>query len=345
MQEETTELLIVGAGPCGLACGIDAARRQIPYLILEKGSITDAVRRYPVSGHFFSTADKLEVGGLPFPAVNSRPTRVEALQYYRRAAEYFGLHLRLHTTVTAIRKTDDGFVVDTQRGVRYRARYVAVATGYYDQPRPLPIAGGTLPHVHRYYAEPFVYAHTQTTIIGGGNSAIETALDLFRNGVGHLRMFVREADFTSTAKYWLLPDIRNRVKKNEIEVHFSTETLRITPDAVVVRHHPDGREQSYPADFVLALIGYRPDAELMRGAGIQLDGPMLIPRINPDTYETNVPDLYVVGSVVGGEETAKVFIENGRYHGRAVTDDIVRKQAGADLLARPPVAGMSGAIT
>ncbi|MGB3619215.1 MAG: YpdA family putative bacillithiol disulfide reductase [Catalinimonas sp.] len=333
MQEESTELLIVGAGPCGLACGIEAAKRHVPYLILDKGSITDAVRRYPVNGHFFSTADKLEIGNLPFPAVHSRPTRTEALQYYRRATEFFDLNLRLYNTVTAIRQVEGGFAVDTHRGVRYRARYVAVATGYYDQPRPLTIEGGSLPHVHRYYSEPFPYAHTRTTILGGGNSAIETALDLFRNGVGHLRMFVWEDDFTPTAKYWLLPDIRNRVKQGEIEVHFSTRAERITPDAVVVRHLKTDEVREYPTDFVLALIGYRPDAELMRGAGIQLDGPMLIPRIDAATYETNVPDLYVVGSIVGGEETAKVFIENGRYHGRSVVEDILRKQGSDELIA------------
>ncbi|SDL74508.1 thioredoxin reductase (NADPH) [Catalinimonas alkaloidigena] len=320
------DLLIVGAGPCGLACGIEAARHGLSYLILDKGSITDAVRRYPVNGHFFSTADKLEIGGLPFPAIHARPTRTEALQYYRRVSEYFDLNLKLYTEVKAIDKTSDGFKVHTHTGVVYHARYVAIATGYYDQPRPLSIEGGTLPHVHRYYDEPFRYAHTATTILGGGNSAIETALDLYRNGVGHLRVFVLEDDFVPTAKYWLIPDMRNRVKDGSIEVHFRAECIKITPSEVVVRHHLTGEVKSYPTDFVLALIGYRPDAELMRDAGIELEGPMLIPKIDATTYETNVPDLYVVGSVVGGEETAKVFIENGRYHGAAAVADILRKQ-------------------
>jgi thioredoxin reductase (NADPH) len=318
-----TDVIIVGAGPCGLACAIELSAKGIKYLVLEKGGVTDAVRRYPVNSHFFSTSDKLEIGGLPFPAVHSRPTRIEALQYYRMAAEYFKLNIKLHTTVASIAKEESNFVVKTEEGDRYEARFVVVATGYYDIPRKLDIPGAGQPHVLRYYDEPYRYSHSKVVILGGGNSAIEAALDLYRHKA-EVEMLILEDDFVRTAKYWLLPDITNRVKEGSIQARFNCRALQINRKSVLYQD-ATGRQSKTPADFILALIGYVPDASLMQQAGIKLQGAALIPEFNEHTFETNIPDLYVAGSIVGGEETAKIFIENGRWHGQAIAKDISSK--------------------
>ncbi len=319
-----TDVIVIGAGPCGLACAIELAAKGLNYLVVEKGGITDAVRRYPVNSHFFSTSDKLEIGGLPFPAVHSRPTRIEALQYYRMAAEFFNLHLKLHTTIVSIHKEEDMFLLQTSSGAIIEARFVIIATGYYDIPRKLDIPGAQQPHVLRYYDEPYRYSHSKVVILGGGNSAIEAALDLYRHNTA-VEMLVLEDDFVRTAKYWLRPDITNRVKEGSIKARFNCRALHITNNSVVYKDLISGQEAETPADFVLALIGYVPDAELMQQAGIQLHGAALIPEINEHTFETNIKNLYVAGSIVGGEETAKIFIENGRWHGQAVVNDILAK--------------------
>lgn len=309
----TFDVLIVGAGPTGLACGIEAARAGLSYLILEKGAITDAIRRFPINMTFFSTPELLELDGIPFTTPNVRPTRAEALQYYRRVAEYRSLNIALYTVVTSVRSDDGGFTVSLGSGEQLRARNVIIATGYFDHYNKLNIPGEELPHVSHYYDEPFRYTHTRVTVVGGRNSAVEAALDLYRHGV-QVTLVHRKPTLGSSVKYWVRPDMENRLRNGEIRGLFSTVVEEITPGALRVRNTETDEVAIVGADFVLAMIGHRPDEHLLRSAGVALDERTLIAAYNPDTFETNVEGLYVAGSVACGCETWNIFIENGRAH-------------------------------
>jgi thioredoxin reductase (NADPH) len=317
------DVLIVGAGPTGLACAIEAKKAGLSYIVVEQGSITDAIRRFPLNMTFFSTPDLLALDGLPFTTTNVRPSRAESLQYYRGVAEYHDLNLKLHTAVTAISPADDGFTIATARGIAYQAQSVIVAIGYYDATNHLNVEGEDLPHVSHYYDEPYRYAATDVTVIGGRNSAVEAALDLWRHGA-RVTMVHRKEDLGKSVKYWVRPDIENRIKNGDIAVHFNSVVQRITPEAVHLENTLTGEQSSIHSDFVFPLIGYRPDEALLRGAGVELS-PILIPACNPATFETNVPRLYVAGSVMCGCETWSIFIENGRNHAKPVVADIVRQ--------------------
>lgn len=320
---ELYDVVIVGGGPCGLACGIEAEANNLSYLILEKGNITESIRRYPVSMTFFSTAEMLEIGKVPFVSLNMRPNRVEALKYYRRVVQHFDLNLQLFSEVFDITQHDSqSFKVTTSKG-EVLAKNVILATGYYDVPRKINVPGEDLPHVSHYFDEPFRYTNTKVVVVGGANSAIETALDLYRNGA-EVTLVHQFSTLDKTAKYWIVPDLENRIKEGAIHAIFDAKVTSIEADKVWVQQHGKAEVQELSADFVFLMTGYRPDADFLRRVGVNLQGDALIPEMNKDTFETNVKGVYVAGSVVGGEETAKIFIENGREHGKTIIEHIVK---------------------
>jgi thioredoxin reductase (NADPH) len=320
---EIYDVVIIGAGPCGLACGIEAKKNNLSYIILEKGSIAESIRRYPKNMTFFSTSEMIEIGHIPFTSIDMRPTRNEALKYYRKVSEYFDLNLKLFCNVQNVQKSPEFFEIFTSKG-EFRAKKIILAIGYYDLPRLLNIPGEDLPHVSHYYDEPYKYAKTKVMVVGGANSAVETSLDLFRNGA-EVTVVHQFPTLDKTAKYWIVPDLQNRIKKNEVKSYFLHRVIEIKEDIVVIKDLSSGELKEIPADFVFLMVGYRPDAEFMNKLGIHLEGSFFIPDINPQTFETNVDGIYVAGSVVGGEETAKIFIENGREHGAYIINDIIKK--------------------
>ncbi len=318
------DVLVVGAGPCGLAVGIEAAKAGLTHIILEKGSITESIRKYPKRMRFFSTAENIEIGGIPFPISGVKANRDEALQYYRKVAGYYHLNFKLFNEVATIEKQDDIFVVITTEGQSYMAKKVVMATGYFDFPRKLNIAGEDLPNVSNYYDEPFKYSYTKVVIVGGANSAVEAALELYRHDVD-VTIVHKGPDFRQTVKYWLIPDIKNRVREGKIKTKFDSVVTQIEPKRIELKNTETGESGWLEADFVLLLVGYTPDAELLRRAGVVLKEDSLVPVYDADTYETNVPGLYVSGTVMAGIYTEKVFIENGRDHAAAIIDHICQK--------------------
>jgi thioredoxin reductase (NADPH) len=321
-NQQPYDVLIVGGGPCGLAAGIEAVKAGLSHLILEMGSLTESIRQYPRRMRFFSTAENIEIGGLPFPISGVKAGRDEALQYYRKAAAYYALNFKLFQQVDRVDKVGDLFTVVTTAGDTYQARRVIMATGYFTRPRWLNIPGENRPHVSHYYDEPFKYSFTNVVIIGGSNSTVEAALELYRHDV-NITVVHRGDDFRSTVKYWLVPDVKNRVKEGKINTRFDSVVTEIGEKTVTVHNLKTGEETQLPADFVLVLTGYIPDADLLRRCGIELDPLTQVPVYNKETFETTVPGLYVCGTVMAGIYTEKVFIENGREHAQAIIDHIM----------------------
>ncbi len=317
------DLIIIGAGPCGLACGIEAAAKQLDYLIVEKGNITESIRRYPLNMKFFSTSENIEIGQLPLISQDIRPNRSEALKYYRRAAAHYNLSLQPFTQVENIKKEENTFIIETSRE-NLRAKKVIIATGYYDIPKTIGVPGEELPHVSHYYDEPYRYTNTKAVVVGGANSAIETALELYRNGV-EVSLVHQFEGLDKSAKYWIVPDLENRIKKEEVKAHFKSRVVEITPGKIKIKSLQTGAEEQIEADFVFLMTGYRPDADFLQKIGIELEGEAYIPHLHPETYESNIAGIYMAGSVVGGEETAKIFIENGKLHAQPIIADICRK--------------------
>lgn len=319
------DVIVVGGGPCGLAAGIEATKAGLSHLILEKGSITESIRQYPRLMRFFSTAENIEIGGIPFPVSSVKANRNEALQYYRKVAAYYKLNTKVFYEVERVQKLDDMFTVVTTAGDEYQARKVIMATGYFTQPRQLGVPGEDLPNVSHYYDEPFRYSFTKVVIIGASNSAVEAALELYRHDVD-VTVVHRGEDFRSTVKYWLIPDVKNRVKEGKIKTQFASQVLEIGTNFVRILVSATGEELVLPADFVLVLTGYIPDASLLRRCGIELDPVTQVPVFNRETFETNVPGLYVCGTVLAGIYTEKVFIENGREHAQAIIDHMMGRE-------------------
>ena len=317
------DVIIIGAGPCGLSCGIEAGKNKLDYLIIEKGNITESIRRYPVNMVFFSTSENIEIGNVPFVSMGMRPNRTEALKYYRKVVQHYDINLQLFTLVTGIEKKQEVFEVNTSKGL-FKAKKIILSTGYYDVPKYLNIPGEDLPHVSHYYDEAFKYTKTNVVVVGGANSAIETALDLYRNGANVTIVHIYDG-LDRRAKYWIVPDLENRIKKEEVRAYFNTEVANITPDKVELKNLKTGQKKEIEADFVFLMTGYRPDAEFLQKAGVNLVGEYLIPQLNPDTFESNIDGIYLGGSIIGGEETAKVFIENGRLHAEPIIKDILKK--------------------
>ena len=313
------DVLIVGAGPSGLATAIAARQQGLDYVLVEKGVLVNSIFNFPMHMVFFTTPELLEIGGLPLTTPNDKPNRLEALRYYRRVVDTYQLQISFHETVTRIDREQDVFVVTTRdaRGnTRVReARAVVLAIGYYDLPNYLGIAGEDLPHVNHYYTDAHPYYRQRVVVVGGKNSAAEASLELFRGGA-HVTLVHRHPALGDTIKYWVRPDIENRIKEGSIQARFETCVREITRQSVIVERA--GQREEIPADAVFLLTGYHPDADLMRGAGVTIDDATLAPDLNPDTFETNVPNLFIAGGAIAGKNTGSIFIENGRFHGECI---------------------------
>ena len=320
------DVLIVGAGPSGLATAIAAKQQGLDYVVVEKGILVNSIFNFPTHMVFFTTPELLEIGGLPLVSPYDKPTRLEALRYYRRVVDSYGLHVSFHEQVLEIERpsagqgADDVFVVTTRDGrgtQRVReARAVVLAIGYSDHPNYLGVPGEDLPHVSHYYTDAHPYYRRRVVIVGGKNSAAEAALELFRAGA-HVTLVHRHAALGDSIKYWVRPDIENRIKEGSVKARFETHLLEITPTSVVVESI-DGTRDEIPAEGVFLLTGYHPDVDLMRRAGIHCDEDTLEPDLNKDTFESNVPNLFIAGGAIAGKRTGNIFIENGRFHGERI---------------------------
>jgi len=323
------DLLIIGGGPTGLACAIEASRAGLRYLVIEKGCLANSLYNYPTQMTFFTTPELLEIGDLPFVCERDKPNRIEALKYYRRVVDSFQLRVHQYETVIAIGGTDGRFEVRTRvipTGVeaRYDCQKLIIATGYYDLPNRMGIPGEDLAKVSHYYRDAHPYYDREVAIIGGGNSAALAALDLWRHGA-RVTLIHRGSELRRTIKYWILPDIENRILNGEVRALFRHEVAEIMPEAIRVHSLDHGREQELPNDFVFALTGYHADHEFLAAAGIEIDPVTMKPAIDPATFETNVAGIYLAGVVMAGRDTGKIFIENGRFHGIQIVADIARK--------------------
>jgi thioredoxin reductase (NADPH) len=360
------DVIIVGAGPSGLSAAIAAKQHELDYLVLEQGVLVNSIFRFPPQMVFFTTPELLEIGGLPFVSPFDKPTRVEALRYYRKVVNTYQLQIAFEETVTAIHREDEAgdpvFGVETlsSRGVRRvrHARAVLIAIGYFDHPVMLGIPGEDLPHVRHYYGEPHPYFGKRVVIVGGGNSAAESALEMFRAGA-HVTVVHRRAALKPSIKYWVKPDIENRIKEGSIAAKFGSCVREIRPTTVLIapsgapvedvdRNAPplpadsfgavegvqpagqavsrplQSREEEIPADAVFLLTGYRADSDLLGRAGVALNGRHA-PVHDPETFETNVPGLFVAGGAIAGMDTGTVFIENGRFHGEKIIEALSRR--------------------
>lgn len=322
------DVLVVGAGPIGLACGIAAQRARLSYTIIEKGALVNSLYRYPANMTFFSTSERLEIGGVPFVSINAKPARAEALEYYRRVAESFQLQLNLYEEVRHIRRLASGrFTVETDRAT-YRAGNVILATGFYDIPNKLGIPGEELPKVTHYYTEPHPYYRQKVVVVGANNSAVDAALETWRKGA-RVTMVIREAGIGDRVKYWVRPDIVNRIEEGSIQAFFQSSLTAIRPKEVDVQT-PDGKI-TLANDFVIAATGYQPNFSFLQDIGVQLsaDGNFY-PAYNPETQETNLPGLYLAGVICGGMDTHVWFIENSRIHAERIVADISAKIRAVD---------------
>ena len=323
------DLLVIGAGPTGMACAIEAQRAGFRAVMVDKGCLCNSLFHYPANMTFFTTPELLEIGDMPFSSPNQKPTRAEALEYYRKVAEHYALNVRQYETVERVSGNDGDFAVYTTdrfgRALTHRARKLVVATGYYDLPNYLDIPGEDLPKVKHYYHEPHPYFGLEVLVIGGKNSAAIAALDLWRHGA-KVTLVHRGEQMHRHVKYWILPDIANRIKNGEIKAHFSSSVTRITEDDVTLRT-PEG-EKTLPNHFVFALTGYHPDFEFIERLGVRLDeANARCPVCDPASLESNVAGIYLAGVIVAGERTNEIFIENGRFHGKLIAEDLKRKLA------------------
>ena len=312
------DILIVGAGPSGLATAIAAKKQGLDYAIVEKGVLVNSIFNFPMHMVFFTTPELLEIGGLPLVTPYDKPTRLEALRYYRRVVDTYDLAVAFDETVIDIELERDVFVVTTEsRGHRRvrQARAVVLAIGYYDLPNMLGIPGEDLPHVSHYYTDAHPYYRRRVVVVGGKNSAAEASLELFRGGA-QVTLVHRHATLGDSIKYWVRPDIENRIKEGSVAARFESRVVEITPTEVVIERH--GVRETLPAEGVFLLTGYHPDVDLMRRAGVQCDPDTLAPTMDKDTFETNVPNLFIAGGAVAGRHTGNIFIENGRFHGERI---------------------------
>jgi len=316
------DLLIIGAGPIGLACGIEAKKAGLSYAIIEKGCLVNSLYHYPNNMMFFSTSERLEIGEVPFISHNPKPNRAEALEYYRRVCTSWDLNVNLYEEVTSVKKGKDVFEIITSKD-SYSSNAVVLALGFYDLPYLLNVPGEDLPKVKHYYDEPHPYFKQKIVVIGAANSAVDVALETWRKGA-EVTMVIREAAIKDNVKYWVKPDMENRIKEGTIKSYFHSTIKRITPTTVEI-NTPDG-EVVIENDFVLAMTGYQPPFKFMKACGItfQPDADKT-PVYNEETMESNVPNLYLAGVVCGGLRTGKWFIENSRVHAELILKSLETK--------------------
>jgi thioredoxin reductase (NADPH) len=325
-------VIIVGGGPAGLATAIAAKKAGLDHLVVEKGALVNSLLHYPTNMVFFTTPELLEIGGMPFVSPNEKPTRQEALRYYRRVTDAYELDIAFDEQVVAVGRDQIGgetlFAVDVLSTRRVRrglhARAVVIASGAYDVANRMGIPGEDLPHVSHYYTEPHAYFRKPVVVVGGKNSAAEAALDLFRNG-SRVTLVHRRATLGASIKYWVKPDIDNRIAEGSIAALFETTVVEIRPTTVVVNR--GGGTEEIPADAVFLLTGYGSDTALLQASGVDIDPATCGPVHDPETFETNVPGLFVVGAVVAGVQSGKIFIENGRFHGQVAVKNVVERLA------------------
>ena len=313
------KVLIIGAGPIGIACALECQKRNWDYVVLEKGALTNSLFNYPKNMTFFSTSEKLEIDAIPFISNNPKPNRDEALEYYRRVATSKELNINLYEEVKTIEKLEGHFKVVSSK-TEYHADNVIIASGFYDIPIFLDVPGEDLPKVTHYYDEAHPYAMQDVVVVGASNSSVDAALEIWRKG-GNVTMVIRGSDIGERVKYWVRPDILNRIKEGSIIAYYHSKVVKINETQITI-HTPNG-EITFPNDFVVALTGYRPNFEFLIKSGIALsDDKAGLPYYDPATMETNMPGLYLAGVICGGMETHKWFIENSRIHAKLIAAHI-----------------------
>ena len=316
---EGFDLLVVGAGPTGLACAIEAQKAGFRVVLVDKGCVCNSLYHYPSHMTFFTTSELLEIGDIPFPSPNAKPTRNEALQYYRQVAAHYKLDVRQYTRVDKVTGADGDFTVQTVdrfgRPGAMHARKLAIATGYYDLPNMMGIPGEQLSKVHHYYDDPHPYFGLDVMVVGGKNSAAIAALELWRHGA-RVTLVHRDPELHRHVKYWIKPDIENRIQAGEVKAYFNTQLVEVTPDAAVLKT-PEGLK-TIANDFVFAMTGYHPDFGFLEEMGVRFEGVDRRPECNAETLESNVRGIYLAGVIVAGSRTNEIFIENGRFHGRQI---------------------------
>ncbi|MDG2063008.1 MAG: YpdA family putative bacillithiol disulfide reductase [Flavobacteriaceae bacterium] len=317
------DVIIIGAGPIGLACGIEAKKKGLNYLIIDKGTLVNSIYHYPMNMTFFSTSDKLEIGSIPFISHNSKPTRAEALEYYRRVASHWKLNINLYEEVNNIDKQNEFYKISTQKGI-YSASNLIIATGFYDRPYFLDIPGEDLPKVKHYYSEPHPYFGMDLVVVGAANSAVDVALETYRKEAKSVTMIIREKEIGMNVKYWVKPDILNRIKEGSIKAYFEAEMELITPNEVCFSDL--NGEHHIKNDFVLAMTGYEPNFEMLENIGVDFhQDEFKTPIYNSKNMESNIKGVYLAGVVCGGYKTNKWFIENSRVHAIQVIESISKK--------------------
>lgn len=320
---EVLDILIIGAGPIGLNCALEAKKNNLTYVIVEKGTIVNSLYNYPLYMRFFSTAEKLEINDTPFISTAPKPGRQDALEYYQGITRQKDLNIHLYEKVLKISKNNDLFDIETTKST-YKSKNVIISTGFYDIPNTMNIPGEDLPKVKHYYMEPYPYAKQKIVVVGSSNSAVDAALETYRKGA-QVTMIIRHSEISKNVKYWVKPDIENRIAEGSITAYFNSALIEIKEHTAVFRdeHHQIHEIEN---DFVLAMTGYLPDFDFLRNSGIDLQGDCLKPVYNSETMETNVKNLYLAGVVCGGKDTHLWFIENSRMHAELIVKNILSHQ-------------------
>jgi len=319
---EILDILIIGAGPIGLNCALEAQNNNLKYLIVEKGTIVNSLYHYPLYMRFFSTAEKLEIDSIPFITTSPKPGRQDALEYYQGIARQKELNIHLYEKVLNVSKNKEIFDIETTKA-NYQARNVVIATGFYNIPNLMNVPGENLPKVKHYYTEPYPYARQKIVVVGSSNSAVDAALETYRKGA-EVTMIIRHSEISKSVKYWVKPDIENRIAEGAIKAHFNAELIEIKERSVVFKSE-DHQIREIENDFVLAMTGYLPDFDFLKNSGIELKGDCMNPSYNPETMETNITNLYLAGVVCGGKDTHLWFIENSRIHANMIINHILSK--------------------
>ncbi|WP_411811025.1 YpdA family putative bacillithiol disulfide reductase [Chryseobacterium scophthalmum] len=317
---EILDILIIGAGPIGLNCALEAKKNNLKYLIIEKGTIVNSLYNYPLYMRFFSTAEKLEIAEIPFISAAPKPGRQEALEYYQGIARQKDININLYEKVLKVSKSGNIFEIETSKS-KYEAKNVIISTGFYDIPNLMNIPGEDLEKVKHYYTEPYPYAKQKIVVIGSSNSSVDAALETYRKGA-EVTMIIRNSEISENVKYWVKPDIENRIAEGSIKAHFNAELIEIKENSVVFKDEKS-KIQEIENDFVLAMTGYLPDFNFLKNSGIDLQGECLNPVYNPETMETNIKNLYLAGVVCGGKDTHLWFIENSRIHAEMIIRNIL----------------------